>query len=148
MRACARAGGGGGVLCIVNVAEEIHHHLRFYDFAGALNYRIEHELDLLQLKKLATVKGDAFTVFLYSGVLKDEKTLLLLLLRNAGACSLENKVQRAVDEQGEQAQTQQRDQCCGVVGQQSHGVDEGGELCGDSLQNAVQLRGHRLDVRR
>lgn len=131
---------------VVKIAQKIHHHLRFDDLARTLKYSIKNELDLFQLEKLATVKCNTFTVFLDSRVLKNEQALVFLQERHKGTCCFENKIKHAIYQYTEQTQTQQRNQCHGVAGQESHGVNESSQLHHNSLQNAVQLRRHGLDV--
>jgi hypothetical protein len=80
---------------VVNVTKKIHNHLRFYDHAIASKNSIEYKLDLLKLQELTAVKGDAFTIFLNSSVLKDKQALVFLQMRYERACSFEKNLNDA-----------------------------------------------------
>ncbi len=95
---------------VVNDAEKVQDRLRFYDRSITSKNCIKNELDLVKLKELTAVKGNAFTVLFDTGVLKDERALFFLQLGYTRTCSLEKVLNNTEHDYGEQTQTQQCNQ--------------------------------------
>ena len=100
---------------VVNDAEKVQDRLRLYDHSITSKNCIKNELDLVKLKELTAVKGNAFTVFFDTGVLKDEHALFFLHLAYTRTCLFEKVLKNTEHDYGEQTQTQQCNQGYVVV---------------------------------